>query len=311
MHADDLIVRERQAVETRYFHSRGAAGFPCRSIGWPSPSATVPRTRWRTSMKTRGAGLAGHANGDARAPPAPPDSGEWWSGDLHVHMNYGGLLSQHAGASGHAGPGRRSQSDLQPRRQQGAALPDIASFRPDPDSGVHERLLILHGQEVHTSYWGHLSILNLTQHLLLPGYAAYPFTAAASPYPHNAAIEDMAHRQQALVGYAHPFDEEVDTTRADALISALPVDAALGKIDYYEAVGFADHKATNAMWYRLLECGLQIPAAAGTDAMANYASLRGPVGLNRIYVPATGPLTRDAFPGRGSSRDEAWRPTAR
>ena len=105
----------------------------------------------------------------------------------------------------------------------------------------------------------------------------------------------MAHRQQALVGYAHPFDEEVDTTRADALISALPVDAALGKIDYYEAVGFADHKATNAMWYRLLECGLQIPAAAGTDAMANYASLRGPVGLNRIYVPATGPLTRDAF----------------
>ena len=42
------------------------------------------------------------------------------------------------------------------------------------------------------------------------------------------------------------------------------------------------------MWYRLLECGLQIPAGAGTDAMANYASLRGPVGLNRVYVPATG-----------------------
>ena len=29
--------------------------------------------------------------------------------------------------------------------------------------------------------------------------------------------------------------------------------------------------------------------------MANYASLRGPVGLNRVYVPATGPLTREAF----------------
>jgi len=60
-------------------------------------------------------------------------------------------------------------------------------------------------------------------------------------------------------------------------------------------VGFSDHKATTAVWYRLLECGLQIPAGAGTDAMANYASLRGPVGLNRVYVPASGTLTREAF----------------
>jgi hypothetical protein len=130
---------------------------------------------------------------------------------------------------------------------------------------------------------------------LLPGYAGYPQTAAASPYPHNARVADLAHRQQALVGYAHPFDEDVDPKQEAPLTNELPVDAALGKIDYYEAVGFADHKATNAIWYRLLECGLTIPAGAGTDAMANYASVRGPVGLNRVYVPATGPLTREAF----------------
>jgi hypothetical protein len=29
--------------------------------------------------------------------------------------------------------------------------------------------------------------------------------------------------------------------------------------------------------------------------MANYASLRGPGGLNRVYVPASGTLTREAF----------------
>jgi hypothetical protein len=41
----------------------------------------------------------------------------------------------------------------------------------------------------------------------------------------------------------------------------------------------------------LLNCGFRLPAAAGTDAMANFASLRGPVGLNRVYanVPR-GPL---------------------
>ena len=128
-------------------------------------------------------------------------------------MNYGGLYRNTPAAS----PNRRSAEDLNliynliVNKEQ--RFPDIASFRPDPDPASTDRLLILHGQEFHTSYWGHLSILNLTQHLLLPGYAGYPFTAAASPYPHNAAVADMAHLQQALVGYAHPFDEVVDPAR--------------------------------------------------------------------------------------------------
>src|SRR5262249_30200560 len=65
----------------------------------------------------------------------------------------------------------------------------------------------------------------------------------------------------------------------------------LGKVDYMEVVGFADHKSTAAVWYKLLNCGFRLPAAAGTDAMANFASLRGPVGLNRVYVNVPpGPL---------------------
>jgi hypothetical protein len=63
------------------------------------------------------------------------------------------------------------------------------------------------------------------------------------------------------------------------------VDVALGKVDYYEAVGFEDdHFATQTVWYRLLNCGFRIPAAAGTDAMANYASLHGPVGMARVFA---------------------------
>jgi hypothetical protein len=211
-------------------------------------------------------------------------------------MNYGGLYRNtpnRLAQQGRAEDLNVIQNLIVNKEQR---FPDIASFRPDPDPASTDRLLILHGQEFHTSYWGHLAIVNL-QHLLLPGYAAYPFTAAASPYPHNAAVADMAHMQHALVGYAHPFDEDVDPRQAAPLTNALPVDAALGKLDYYEAVGFADHKASSAVWYRLLECGIELPAAAGTDAMANYASLRGPVGLNRVYVPAEGPLTRDAFLG--------------
>jgi TolB protein len=38
----------------------------------------------------------------------------------------------------------------------------------------------------------------------------------------------------------------------------------------------------------LLNLGFRIPAAGGTDAMADYSSLRGPVGMNRVYARVPG-----------------------
>ncbi len=101
----------------------------------------------------------------------------------------------------------------------------------------------------------------------------------------------MAHAQHALVGYVHPYDAVPDPAKDSSVTHELPVDLALGKVDYIEVMGFAEHKSTAGVWYRLLNCGFHLPTAAGTDAMANFASLRGPVGLNRVYakVPA-GPL---------------------
>jgi len=129
--------------------------------------------------------------------------------------------------------------------------------------------------------------------ILLPGYAGYPNTAAASLFPTNADVADMAHARGALVGYVHPFEEEPQPLTHPAHTDAdeLPVDVALGKVDYMEIVSFADHQATAGVWYRLLNLGFHLPAAGGTDAMADYATLRGPVGLNRVFVSVPdGPL---------------------
>jgi hypothetical protein len=71
----------------------------------------------------------------------------------------------------------------------------------------------------------------------------------------------------------------------------LPADIALGNTDYYEVVGFSDHRSSADIWYRLLNLGFHIPAGAGTDAMANYASLRGPVGMNRVFIAIVGETT--------------------
>jgi hypothetical protein len=96
----------------------------------------------------------------------------------------------------------------------------------------------------------------------------------------------MAHAQGALVGAVHPFDEIPDpfANPAQKITDELPIDAALGKLDYMEIVGFSDHRSTASVWYRLLNLGFRIPAGAGTDAMANFASLRGPVGMNRVFL---------------------------
>jgi hypothetical protein len=186
-------------------------------------------------------------------------------------------------------------------------IPDLGRFTGAPDPASTSRTLLRHDQEFHTSWWGHLSLLGLRSHVLLPDYAGYLGTAAASLHPANARVADLARAQGALVGYVHPFDDVPDPARAGDPATyplpgfaagdpiGLPVDVALDKVDFYEAVGLSDHRATNAVWYRLLNCGFRVPAGAGTDAMTNYASLRGPVGMNRVYVKTGGPLDFDLF----------------
>ena len=170
-------------------------------------------------------------------------------------------------------------------------MPDIGYFTGRPDPVSTPELLVAHDQEYHTSYWGHSGLLGLTHNVVLPGYAGYTGTPVASLFPDNATIADLAHAQGALYGYVHPFEtvpDPADTT--SALTYELPVDVALGKVDYIEIVSFNDHLATSAVWYKLLNCGFRLPAAAGTDAMTNFASLRGPVGTNRVYVQSPVPI---------------------
>jgi TolB protein len=214
------------------------------------------------------------------------DSQNWISADLHVHMNYGGTYQDFAGrlAEQARAEGLRVVSNLIVNKEQ--RFPDIGSVgenQEDFASGV----VIVGGQEFHTSYWGHRGLVALRGSLILPGYAGYPNTAAASLYPMNADVYDMAHLQGALVGAVHPFDVEPNpfANPPEKITDELPVDVALRKLDYMEIVGFSDHRSTAAVWYRLLNLGFRLPAGAGTDATADYAApIRGHVGMDRVYV---------------------------
>ena len=159
-------------------------------------------------------------------------------------MNYGGAYRNTPGhlVTQAAAENLQVVEDLVVNKEQ--RIPDIAYFSTKPDPASTATNLLLHGQEFHTSYWGHMGLLNLTQNFLLPGYAAYPNTAAASLFPANANVADMAHAQHALVGYVHPYDSVPDPAKDPSVSHELPVDLALGKVDYIEVTGFAEHKST-------------------------------------------------------------------
>jgi len=296
MHAEDNFVRSEGEFESHYFHSPGTS------------ELTVPQGRIQVEV-TKGFEYRiakeevicrPHAHLVIVLKPlqVPSDTHTKWLGaDLHVHMNYGGTYrnSPKELVAQESAENLFLVENLVVNKEQ--RIPDIAYFRTTPDSASTSNRWLLHGQEFHTSYWGHLGLLNLTRNFLLPDYSAYGNTAASSLFPTNAVVADLAHEQKGVVGYAHPFDIDEDPaadptlTHGEPLDEALelPVDAALGKVDYLEVMGFSDHRMTASVWYRLLNCGFRLPAGAGSDTMANYASLRGPVGLTRVYagIPKT------------------------
>ena len=284
-HADDGFDRTERNFELTYFHAAGPA-----ALTLPAGEYTVVATRgleYGRALRKVSVTAGATTTVQLRLPRLLdlPARG-WWSGDLHVHMNYGGAYRND--------PARlRFQAeaedlhvveDLIVNKEQ--RIPDVALFRPGgrPDPVSTAATIVRHDEEYHTSYWGHSGHLGLTRNLIFPNYAGYANTAAASLYPDNTAIFDLSHAQGGVSGYVHPYEALPDPASPDPLTHALPVDVALGKVDYVEVGGFSDHLATAQVWYRLLNAGFRLPAGAGTDAMANFASLHGPVGMNRVFV---------------------------
>jgi Tol biopolymer transport system component len=297
IHADDGFDRSKAVFESHYFHdTRESLSEDARIDVPPGEIMVDVQKGFDYRPEQRKISLT---SGDSQLLTImlrpfdwkQENADHWVGGDLHVHMNYGGAYvnyPQNLGAQAEA-EGLQIVNNLIVNKEE--RFPDIAYNGAGVDAASDQDVLIVHGQEFHTSYWGHRGLVGLRDHLLLPGYAGYPNTAASSLYPMNADVYDMAHAQGALVGAVHPFDKEPDPLASppQRITDELPVDVALGKLDYMEIVGFSDHKATAQVWYRLLNLGFRIPAGAGTDATTNYAApIRGQVGFDRVYVWVSG-----------------------
>ena len=287
-HVDDAFNRDDQVFELSYFHTDGTA-----VLDVPAGPVSVLVTRgleYRpVKREVMVAPQSSHELTIELDRLADLRAEGWRNGDLHVHMNYGGAYR----ATPTTLAFQAAAEDLDVvenvivNKEQ--RVPDIGYFTGGPTIPLDGGPTIMHSQEFHTSQWGHVNLLGLQDHIILPDFAGYVNTAAASLFPHNVAVAEMAHAQGAIVGYVHPFDLVPDPHDPEQILAhELPVGVALDRVDYLEVLGFSDHRATAQVWYRLLNCGFRIPAGAGTDAMTNFASLRGPLGVNRVYVDTDG-----------------------
>lgn len=147
--------------------------------------------------------------------------------------------------------------------------------------------ILQYGEEFRGSL-GHISLLGISR-FILPFTAGVRGTAYAQPTPDSWYI-DSAHVQGGIAGFPHPYYSPV-TTPALAASTLIPVDAALGKGDYYDiGAVWSDEYSSTEMYYRLLNCGFRLPATAGTD---NFSDVwrDPPPGADRTYVHIRGKLT--------------------
>ena len=207
----------------------------------------------------------------------------WYSGENHIHANYGygawyntpaSVLDQCEGED-------LNVCNIMVANSDGDAVFDREFFRGQPDNRSKSSTILYWNQEFRSTIWGHMTLVNL-ERLVEPIFTGFKDTTNPWDIPTNADIAERTRSQDGIASYTHPANNREDPYLSAYSAKGLPVDVALGRIDAMDVMGHG-YAASVPLWYRLLNCGFRMPAAAGTDCFLNrIPSL--PPGWGRAYV---------------------------
>jgi len=203
---------------------------------------------------------------------------KWYSGDIHVHYidPVAALLEMKA-------------EDLNVCNiLTSDCTSDQDSFLGAQAAVSDATHLIYVNQEYREDELGHMNLLNLKK-LIEPVKTMRKFQ-----YPLNIQACDEAHAQGGHVSWAHfaawPGLEgplAIVMKKVDAVELLSTIDPFSEPIFVSNVVPDLRMNSGLRLWYRLLNCGLKIPATAGTDRMTNRVT----VGANRVYALIKGKFT--------------------
>ncbi len=228
----------------------------------------------------------------------------WYSGDVHVHMHYGG---EYLLAPEDAALAQRAEDvhfmNMAVANINSGHVSDEQFFEGKEHALSTPQHILRWGEEYRNDFYGHMCLFGIDE-LVPPIYAGFLASEHPHDVPANAEAARHCHRIGGTLSYAHPMMRAGGLDRVFAAARAyeakeLPVDAALGLVDAVDVMSYpADHMATAELWYRLLNCGLRLAATAGSDTFMNHADSgqfsNPPAGV-RAFVRVDGELTTDAW----------------
>ena len=208
----------------------------------------------------------------------------WYSGSDHVHMNYGGNLRNTPENLLFMAAAEDLDMVGEKIANKDNRIFDHQHYRGPSDRGrsTPERILSW-GQEYRPPFYGHINLINLTEHLISPYTTGYEGTAIESLYPSNTDIFRLAREQGAIGGYVHPYSRDPEAAGYGGA-RGFPVDVALGTATYLETMTSAWQALnTSRVWHRILNCGFKVTASGGEDSILDLH--RTPViGAARMYA---------------------------
>lgn len=208
--------------------------------------------------------------------------GRWYSGDVHIHYidPETGLLEMKA-------------EDLNVCNILTSDFTtDQDRFRGAPEPISDSLHLVYVNQEYREDRLGHVNLLNLKK-LIEPVKEMRKFQ-----YPLNAKGLDEARAQGGYVTWAHfaawpglegPLDIVLNKVHSVELLSQMEPFSEPTFVS--DVVPDLRMNSGLRIWYRLLNCGLKIPATAGTDKMSNWVT----VGANRVFALTDGEFGYQAW----------------
>jgi hypothetical protein len=201
----------------------------------------------------------------------------WYSGDVHVHLHYGGdtLLSP-AGASLAQRGEDVNFMNMMVANQGSGWVHDADLFTGAPHELSDETHILRWGEEYRNDFYGHMCMYGINE-LVPPIYSGVRDSEHAHDLPANADAARHCHGVGGTLSYAHPLFRSADLDvifdpqrRRSVEAKELPIDAALGLIDALDVMSYPSHNLAVAdLWYRLLNCGHRLAATAGTDTFMN------------------------------------------
>jgi hypothetical protein len=153
------------------------------------------------------------------------------------------------------------------------------------------------GEEARSEFYGHVNLLGPGR-LVRPLSVGTMYANSPEAYPFPARLFAEGRSVGAVVGYAH-FDGSMPH-------STLPLDLALGGVDFVEVFQFGELKADR--WYELLNAGFRVTGIAGSDFPANLPRFRPWPRAVPLLGPERTLVKLDATEGNdpGRSAYDAW-----